>query len=292
MAQVFAERVEELRPKLRLWRIAPGMGASSRAIATLKSILPLGRDSFERRLVLALRLAADDPNGFFLEGYAARRALGPSLVINIDPMRLKQRMKHRAGAAANRVYFEDKFIGSGHWQPMLHPISGSSTHRDVQEVIGAGLDYRNTEAYRRALAKAGGTNPVRRNFVALKSPQLVDRYFRQVVDLCQSITKNGISRRADFRHTSTAFKNPAVRLPWVELVEADIGMAIGPSGELYHFGSGKHRIAAAQAMRLSVVPAEVRLVHFAWLQHQMVTTRLPPTEALLHGIRSLDLSQH
>lgn len=129
---------------------------------------------------------------------------------------------------------------------------------------------------------------MRRNFVALKTPQLVDSYFRQVIDLCRSISDNGLSRRADFRRTANAFKNPTVRLPWVELTEADIGVAIGPNGELHHFGSGKHRISAAQALGLRVVPVEVRLVHLSWLQRQITISGGSALDALLQGIRSLD----
>ncbi len=290
MSEILVERTDELGTRLPLSRISPGSSPSSRAIATLKSFLPLGRDRFEQRFALALQEAADDCSGFVLEGYAARRALGPSLVIDIDPSQLEQRMKHRIGTATNRVYLQDKFIGSGHWQQMLQPISASSTHRDVQDVIRAGFDYRKTDAYRHALKEANGPTPVRRNFVALKSPHLVDRYFRQVAGLCQSIREKGIRRRSDFWQIADAFKNLDVRLPWVELVESDIGMAIGRNGEQYHFGSGKHRIAAAQALGLSVVPAEVRLVHLSWLQRQM-TSGLAPTDALLQGIRSLDLGR-
>lgn len=287
MSEVLVEPTEKLAARLPIWWISPGHSASSRAIATIKGLLPLARDRFERRLAVALEQAGA-PNSFVLGDFAARRALGANLVIDVDPMRLTERMKHHSGASPGRIYLHDKFIGSGQWQSMLRPISASVTHRDVQEIIGAGLDYRNTRAYRQALKKAGEQHPIRRNFVALKTPQLVDRYFQQVVELCRSIGENGISRRVDFRHTATAFKNPTVRLPWVELTEADIGIAIGVDGELHHFGSGKHRIAAAQALRLRSVPVEVRVVHASWLRRQMGKGVQSPLSALLQGIQSLD----
>ena len=279
-------------PRFPIWWISPGQSATSRAIATLKSLLPLARDRFERRFLLALEQAADYPGGFFLEGYAARRALGSTLVIDVDPLRLTQRMRHRSSSPLDREFLQDKFIGSGPWHSRLISISATATHRDVQEVIGADFDYRNTQAYRYALKRAGGRRPVRRNFVALKSPQLVDAYFRQIVTLCRSIRKKGVRRRENFRRMASAFKHPAVRLPWVELMEADIGIAIGPKGELYHFGSGKHRTAAAQAFGLSAIPVEVRLVHLSWLRSQIAKSGLSPLDALLYGIRSLDLDKH
>jgi hypothetical protein len=287
VSEILVEPTENVPARFAIWSISPGYRASSRALATLKGFLPLPRLHFERRLTLTLEQAVKTP-GFFLGNFAARRALGADLVIDVDPARLKKRMKKRSTDCGTGVYLEDKFLGSGQWQPMLQPISASATHRDVQEVIRVGFDYQRTGAYRYALKKAGGSHPVRRNFVALKTPELVDRYFRHVVELCQSIRERGVARRAAFRQTAKAFKNLAVRLPWVELTEGDIGVAIGPGGALHHFGSGKHRLAAAQALSLESVPVEVRLVHVAWLQRQIDTGGQAPLSALLRGVQSLD----
>jgi hypothetical protein len=160
----------------------------------------------------------------------------------------------------------------------------------VQEIVQNDFDYRKTEAYRSALERSRGPRPIRRNFVALRSPQLVESYFKQASELCRSIRDNGVRRRAEFRRTAGVFSSPTVRLPWVEFAEADIGLAIGPDGELFHFGSGKHRIAAAQALRLKSVPMEVRMVHAAWLEREIAGSGLKPVEALLRGIRGLAFS--
>jgi hypothetical protein len=98
-----------------------------------------------------------------------------------------------------------------------------------------------------------------------------------------------VRRRAEYPHIAKVFHKWNIRLPWVELMEADIGLAIGPGGETYHFGSGKHRIAAAQALGLKTVPVEVRMVHALWLERQIARSGLPPVEALLAGIRSIKL---
>jgi hypothetical protein len=170
---------------------------------------------------------------------------------------------------------------------MVESVTESATHRDVTEIIEADLDYRSTGAYRKALRRASGRKPVRRNFIALKTPHLVERYFLHVTDLCRSIRGRGILPRTRFRQFSHAFKNPRVRLPAVELAESDIGISVGHDGELCHFGPGKHRIAAAQALGLGSVPVEVRLVHLAWLQRQISIFGPNPVEALLAGIQRL-----
>src|SRR6185436_14302718 len=99
----------------------------------------------------------------------------------------------------------------------------------------------------------------------------------------------GVRRREQVRSAGNLFRNPTVRLPWVEFMESDIGLAVGPEGEIFHFASGKHRTAASQALRLATVPAEARVVHVAWLQRQIKDTGLPPIDALLAGIRSLGI---
>jgi len=197
VSDVLVERSEEGQPEPRtLFWFSPGQRATARAVSTLTTLLPLGRGNFERRLAHALREAAESGSGFFLKRYAARRALGSDLVVNIDPLRVSKRLKYRA-AKEKRAYMQDRFVGAGNWAPMLHPLAASSTHRDVQEVIRSGFDYRNTRAYRHALDRARGASPVRRNFVALRSPQLVESYFGHITRLCRSIGENGVVPREE-----------------------------------------------------------------------------------------------
>lgn len=291
MSDVLVERSEgQPRHRIALWSLSPGKSATARALATLKTVLPIRRDDFERRLAEALEVASTNGSGFYLKGFSARRALGTRLVIEIDPLRVKQRLSHRL-PAEDLVYLQDRFVGAGNWNAILKPLSASATHRDVQEIVRKGLDYRKTEAYLHAIERSRGPKPVRRNFVALRSPQLVEAYFRNVVDLCRSLSENGVERRADHRSFTGVFRRWNIRLPWVELMEADIGLAIGPGGEIFHFGSGKHRIAAAQALGLKSVPVEARMVHAAWLERQIASSGLPAAEALLAGIRSLALAR-
>jgi hypothetical protein len=289
VSDALLERSKEDPPRrLGVWSLSPGESATARAIATLKALLPLRRADFERRLVRAMKEAARGEGGFFLPAFSARRALGADLIVEVKPLSIRKRLYHRL-PDAKRVYLQDRFLGCGSWRPLLQPLAASSTHRDVQEIIAAGFDYRRTDAYQHAMTRLRGPHPIRRNFVALKSPELVEGYFRQLADLCLSIRDNGVRRREQIRSTAGLFKNPTVRLPWVEFMESDIGLAVGPEGEIFHFASGKHRTAASQALRLATVPAEVRVVHLVWLQRQIKDTGLPPVDALLAGIRSLDI---
>jgi hypothetical protein len=265
-------------------------GPLGEAWAALKGTLPLGRDAFGRKLAGALDEAARRGSGFYLGGFPARRALGARLVIDVDPRRIEHRLEHRV-AEAGRIYLiRDRFLGAGDWSPLLTRVRSASTYREVEEIVKAGLDYRETRAYREALEKANGANPVNRNFVALNSTERVETYFRQTAELCRSIRERGVERRAAVgRRFGGNPKALSVRLPWVEWGEADIGAAVGADGTIYRFASGKHRTAAAQSLGLSSMPVEVRMVHADWLGARMREGANSPVEALVEGVRALDL---
>lgn len=264
-------------------------GQLARAIAAVTALKPLGRRAFERRLEAALAVAAASDGGFFLENFAARRALGRKLLITVDPVAIAHRLPHRVSSDGRTAYYEDRFIGAGDWRSVLERVDSSSTYREMAQIVAADLDYARTAAYREALKRAGGPRPVERNFIALRSPERVESYFRYCAELCRSIEEHGVVRRQEAPRTTGLFGNLMARRPWVEMMEADIGVAIGPMGEIYRFSCGKHRTAAAQALRVKTMPAEVRLVHVAWLQAQIDRSGLSPVQALLRGVRSLGL---
>lgn len=284
LVQVEADPAAEVSARLPGWSFSPGFAPVARAVGMLRATLPLRPSRLESRLEELLS-KIKPRSGFYLGGFPGRRALGEQLLIDIDPRILRLRLKQRIETRGTRVYIHDKFIGTGTWGRILHPLDSSATHRDVMEIVHQDFDYRSTNAYRSAMRKSRTERPIRRNFVELKSPRLVEGYFRHATDLCRSVQESGVRRRTEWREG--IFANPRVRLPWVEWMEADIGIAIGRDGGIYHFGSGKHRIAAAQAMGLKSIPAEVRMVHLNWLRNQVTRTGLAPVQALLKGIEDL-----
>lgn len=257
-------------------------------VAALQRLLPLGMAAFERRLGKAMAAAASS-GGFHLGGFAARRALGDELMVDVDPNILEIRLEHRFKHNGRMCNIRDRFLGAGDWTPLLRPIARSSTNREVAEIVRAGFDYRETASYRRALERAVDGNPVRRNFVALSSPARIEAYFRQTADMCRSVKEFGVLRRRDFGWRKASFAHPSVRLPWIEFGESEIGIAIGPNGEAYRFASGKHRTAAAKALGLASMPVEIRLVNLHWLARQMAESGLAPASALRRGIGELRL---
>ena len=256
-------------------------------ITALQRLLPLSQSRFDRKLGRAMAEATWRRTGFYLVGFAARRALGRELWIDIDPAVLERRLEHRFRQNGQVHIIRDRFLGAGDWTPLLRRLSRSTTHREVAEVVEAGFRYRETPSYATALDRARGPKPMRRNFVQLSSPAKVEAYFRQTAAMCQSIEEIGLLRRSDYGRRFQSFARPSVRLPWVEFGELDIGVAIGAGGELYRFASGKHRTAAAQALKLSSIPVEIRLVHADWLARHM-ETGLTPLAGLRKGIETLE----
>ena len=255
-------------------------------ITALQRLLPLSQTRFDRKLGVAMAEARRRGTGFFVPGFAARRALGCELWIDIDPAVLERRLEHRFRQEGRVHIIRDRFLGAGDWTPLLRRLDRSTTHREVAEVVKAGLQYRETHSYAKALDRARGPKPIRRNFVRLSSPDKVEAYFRQTADMCRSIEEFGLMRRSDYGRRLSSFARPSVRLPWVEFGELDIGVAIGAGGELYRFASGKHRTAAAQALKLASIPVEIRLVHAEWLARRM-ETGLTPLAGLRKGTETL-----
>jgi hypothetical protein len=269
----------------RHWRTYP----SYEIACTLRGFLPLSRAAFGRRLAGALAEARRRGTGFYIGGFAARRAIGSDLVIDIDPACLRHKIQIEFVEGEQVRLIRDKFLGAGDWQPILRPITRSSTYREVVEIIKAGFDYRKTPAYDEALERAGGRRPKRRNFVTLNSAKRVEDYYRQTAETCRSIAEHGVLRRSDYGRRLAEFR-PWVRLPWIELGELDVGIAIGAAGEIYRFASGKHRTAAAQALGLKSMPVEVRMVHAEWLERQLTVSGIEPLDGLLAAIRERGLS--
>ena len=261
------------------------------AITALRRLLPLGKSAFEIRLGRAMAEAARRNGGFYLGGFAASRALGSELWIDIDPAIVDRRLEHRFRHDGRVYNIRDMFLGAGDWTPLIRGLDRSSTNREVAEIVLAEFDYRATPSYRSALERAPGPKPMQRNFVVLSSEEKVEAYFRQTAEMCRSIQEFGLVRRSDYGRRLSSFASPSVRLPWIEFGEVDVGVAVGAAGELYRFASGKHRTAAARALKLKSMPVEIRLVHADWLARQMAETGLGPVAALRRGIEALSLTR-
>jgi hypothetical protein len=226
--------------------------------------------------------------GFYIPNFAAKRALGDKLLININPASVRRFLDDRILVDGIPMDLAEYFIGGGDWSDIIMPLRTSSTHREVYHVARhPELDFRETRPYARALSRLEKGKPYARNFITYRTKQEVDAYFGDVVKLIESIRSKGVLPRTRAkRHRNTKLQGP--RNWWVEAFEADIGVAITRRGTIVRFASGKHRTAAAMGLGLKSIPVEVRMVHASWLQAQIERTGLQPVDALFDGMARLE----
>jgi hypothetical protein len=257
-------------------------------VAQLARLVPLSNRSFTRRLAGAMEEASRRGSGFFLPRFAARRALGAALIIAVEPRQLIDKLPERVEAGREALWIGDRFLGAGPWQDLLTPVRDSPVFDEVRQIVEANFDHRATGHFKAAQRRIAAGKRMRRNFITLRSVAAVESYFASVADTARSIAERGVIERRYMRVSPTHLLRHRLGRPWwLELFEADIGVAIAADGRLVRFGSGAHRMAAAILLNLTNVPVEVRLVHADWLTRQMETFRAGPYHALLEGIAAV-----
>jgi ParB-like chromosome segregation protein Spo0J len=102
---------------------------------------------------------------------------------------------------------------------------------------------------------------VTRQHRRLRTRADVDEYFERFVALFRSIEQHGVVRRAAGR-------------------DRDIGVALGPWGDLVRLPGGQHRLAIASVLGLERIPVQIRMVHADLLRRRMDGRELGPVAAL------------
>jgi hypothetical protein len=204
-----------------------------------------------------------------------RRAFGSLLVHQISPAAL--RLQNQIVGVHSR-----RFIEPGEWR-MIRPLSESTVHQLMAQLVRYDRAYREMPIYRRLLERAlrGKRDVV--NGVVLNSESVLDAYCEHYLQLIESIRRSGILPRDEVAR-STA--DPLVRLPALEEKEKDVQVAIGPDGEPLQMGSGRHRTAIAQALGLERMPVEIRLIHAGWLSTLVERSGQSPLAALLDWLNA------
>ncbi len=121
--------------------------------------------------------------------------------------------------------------------------------------------------------------------MALNSQELIDDYFQRFVALFHSIQAHGVVPVNSLKGPlAEKFQPSASRRRKTEWGERDIGVAIGPAGELVLLPGGKHRLAVATVLKISHVPVQVRMVHVDWLRKLPRRPGQPWADAVSEGI--------
>ena len=215
----------------------------------------------------------------------ARWYFGEKLLIHVDPARLTRRISDFVREPKGPRWVGSYFLDSADWSRALSQIASTPVHKEMSQIVEAGLDYRATEAFAALNRIASEGRPTQRNGVVLKGRDEIEAYFRYCVGLITSVREHGIARQQ-----FGSFNNPAgaadrrVRSMALDWTERDVGVAINADGELIRHLGGKHRTAIAQALHLPSMPVEVRMVHVNWLRRQVKQSGMPAHEALAWGL--------
>lgn len=223
----------------------------------------------------------------------AQAHFGHRLFIEVDPGTLTHRLDEKHLDHEGRWHWiGDHFLDADDWNGRLSPLAHSPAHREIVEICGTRHNFREGRHYRSYVQSLQQKRPVRRNGRRLDTIEKIDAYFRYYVDLIDNIERAGVLPRNRFQHSAdTGRRHRGFRSLWHDLVERDIGIAIGADGRLVRHTSGKHRLAAAVGLGLKRIPVEIRLVHLDWLEQQMGLFDLPPASALQKALEEQRFGQ-
>ncbi|MCL6270776.1 hypothetical protein M3P05_12660 [Sansalvadorimonas sp. 2012CJ34-2] len=188
------------------------------------------------------------------------QALEDSLTCHISPQDLQMRLAAVQFGDDDRVEYDlrDQFICSGNMSDKLSPISESRLNREIDELFACEMDWRKTQSYQNLQKRLQDSGAFRHNNVSIAEPAHIDQYFERYVRLTDSIERHGYQSRRDLR---TQHRKSVSRRWRLEQGEEEVGVAIGPRGEIWRYRGGYHRTAIARNLGLASMPVMIKLVH-------------------------------
>jgi hypothetical protein len=266
----------------------PRVSLARRLLAAAGAPIFGSRFVFPGRLDRAVAMLLEDPDAIDVSPEHAAWHFGSSLHLEVDPARLVHRISDYVVTPRGARWMGTSFIDAAEWSAVLTPIDQSPIHRETLELVAAGPDYRDTQAYRILAYAIEVGRPSARNGVRITTTEEIEAYLHYCRDLIKSARKRGVVRhRVSGAFHRLRVKHRDARSPALDTSERDIGVAINADGEIVRHLGGKHRTAIAQALKLPRMPVEIRLVHVRWIAEQMQRTGLPPHLALKHGVKEL-----
>lgn len=225
-----------------------------------------GAAATERMLDRALSPGGPVPAAFAVPLPYALRGLGDGLCIELPTALLERRLADWVRYGRETFYVGDYFLGLQDWERISFAFARTGVMREAQELASLDLQYRESRSYRYYRQRIAEGRPVRRNKVVLSSDALLDAYFERYVGLFRSIRAHGVVPLRRAREVASDLSAASrVRRYRTEAGERDIGVAIGPGGQILGLPGGKHRAAIATVSGIAAVPVEVRMVHAEWV---------------------------
>lgn len=262
--------------------------AIERMLAMATAPLFGSRRIFPRRFDHTFELLRESPGSADVVPEYAAWYYGKTLHLEVDPSKLEHRISDWVRDHRGVRWSGTSFLDAADWSAAISSITLSPIHLEMHEIAAAGKDIRDTRAYGNLMLAIKLGRPSRRNNIRLATVEAVEAYLGYCRGLIKSMRKRGVMRHAESGpFHGLRIKHWNARSPVHDSSERDIGVAITENGELIRHLGGKHRTAIAQALKLPVLPVEIRMVHTSWLAKQVERTGLPPHLALVEGIKGL-----
>jgi hypothetical protein len=282
-----ARRMLRYRPMSPAERLGAS-GGSWFTTASLTAPVLASWPLFPIRFAAAVDRLLERPDDKGLPPQHAFWYFGSALRLWIEPTSLRWRLSDYVDDGRGVRWIGSSFLDAARWGEALESLDASPVHKEMTDLVRADFRFREIRAYRRLCRGAERGHPRLRSGVLLTTREHVDDYFRYCVELARSVREQGVLPR----HKTAGAGAPSFgrRAGWLNLLERgerDIGVAIARSGELVRHLGGKHRTALAQALSVTHIPVEVRMVHVRWLARQMKKTGLPAHKAMRAGLATL-----
>lgn len=252
-------------------------GRWSRALSHATAPFGGSRFLFPARLAAVLDPARRDAACRSVSSTHARWFFGDSLVLWTDPQKLSERLLDRVRGNGRDVRLAERFLDGGDWGDVIVPADTAES-RETAELVQYRTDYPEMPTFRTMLARIRKGGRVGRYRQVIDSEEKLHAYFRYFLELTERIESQGFREQSALGPTEDPLGR-AVRGRYADR-QRDIGAAVDERGRLLRFLGGRHRTAIAQALKLPVVPVEIRIVHADWLAEECRRTALPPVDAL------------
>jgi hypothetical protein len=234
----------------------------------------LGREApLNLMLARALYALKQRELGFAVPNLYATYCFGEKLLFDCAPARIELRLVDWISDGQSSFHSSDYFLSAGDWGPISRAIMLSTVATEAVELYKSNLVYQSTDSYAGLIRAVERGKPLKRQHILLDQKELIDQYFQRFVALFRSIQEQGMISVSLLRSRGQATTD-----------ELNVGVAIGPGGQLYRLPGGQHRTAIAKVLGLPSMPVEVRLIHTIWLSEVMSKTGSPPTNAIRKGI--------
>lgn len=166
----------------------------------------------------------------------------------------------------HQVYVADNFITSGDWSGLLTDIRTSSVYKEAEQVQKYQLNFKQSVVYQNYVNKLAKGKKIVRNKTNLNSVVKLDQYFLRYQALFASIKTHGLLNLKEAKLKESSLNHVSKVRRWqASWTETEIGVAIGPKGEIATLPGAKHRLSIATMLGIKSARAQVRMVHIDWL---------------------------